>query len=193
MNNRKKTFTVTMCALFTALTAICSQIQIPLPEIPINLALFAVFMSGALLGAGYGALSMITFVLLGAVGIPVFAGAKGGLAAVTGATGGYIIGYIVCAWLTGFIIKHTSNKIYIMVIAMIIGLAACYILGTIWYMIISGNALKVSLTYCVIPFLPGDAIKIMLAAVISNRIRHMVDDIYELNPCKTGYIDEKKV
>lgn len=184
MNNRKKTLSITMCALFTALTAVCSQIQISLPQIPINLALFAVFMAGAILGAGYGAMSMITFVLLGAVGVPVFAGAKGGLAAVTGATGGYIIGYIVCAFLTGFIIKYTSDKVYMMIIAMVIGLAACYTLGTIWFIIISGNSLKVSLTYCVYPFLLGDAIKITLASLISNRVRHMVSDIYELNPCK---------
>lgn len=184
MNNRKKTLTITMCALFTALTAVCSQIQIPLPQIPINLALFAVFMAGAVLGGGYGALSMAAFVLLGAVGVPVFAGFKGGFAAVTGATGGYIIGYVVCAWLTGFIIRHTNDKIYMMIIAMIIGLAACYILGTAWFMTISGNSLKVSLSYCVLPFLPGDAVKITLAAFMANRVRHMVSSIYELNPCK---------
>lgn len=184
MNNSKRTITITMCALFTALTAVCSQIQIPLPQIPINLALFAVGMAGALLGAGYGALSMIVYVLLGAVGVPVFAGFKGGFAAVTGPTGGYIVGYIACAWLVGFIIKHTNDKIYMMVIAMVAGYAVCYILGTAWYMTISGNSLKVALTYCVFPFLPGDAVKIILATLISNRVRHLAGEIYELNTNK---------
>ena len=90
--DRKKTFKITMCALFAALTAICSQIQIPLPQIPINLALFSVCMAGAVLGAGYGSLSIIVYVLLGAVGVPVFAGFKGGFATITGPTGGYIVG-----------------------------------------------------------------------------------------------------
>lgn len=184
MDNRKRTLTITMCALFTALTAVCSQIQIPLPQIPINLALFAVGMAGAILGAGYGALSMTAYVLLGAVGVPVFAGFKGGLAALTGATGGYIIGYIVCAWLVGFIIRHTNDKIYTMIIAMIIGFFACYVFGTAWYMMVSGNPLKVSLTYCVLPFLPGDAIKAILASLVSNRVMHMVGDIYEFNTDK---------
>ncbi len=182
--DKKKTLKITMCALFAALTAVCSQIQIPLPQIPLNLAIFAVCMVGAVLGAGYGAVSMIVYVLLGAVGVPVFAGLKGGFGAITGPTGGYIIGYIICVWLTGFIIKHTKGKIYQMAIAMVIGIAACYVLGTIWFIILTGNSLMVSLGYCVLPFLPGDAVKVILASTISAKLRHSITDVYELNPCK---------
>ena len=182
--DRKKTFKITMCALFAALTAICSQIQIPLPQIPINLALFSVCMAGAVLGAGYGSLSIIVYVLLGAVGVPVFVGFKGGFATITGPTGGYIVGYIVCAFVTGFIIKFTKGKIYHMALAMVVGIALCYVLGTIWFMILTGNSLVVSLGYCVLPFLPGDAIKIVLASTITYRLRHSVVNVYELNPSK---------
>ncbi|MEG2144157.1 MAG: biotin transporter BioY, partial [Oscillospiraceae bacterium] len=83
-----------LCALFAALTGVCSQILIPLPMIPINLALFSVHVAGVLLGAKYGSLSMLVYVLLGALGAPVFAGFKGGFGILFGKTGGYIIGYI---------------------------------------------------------------------------------------------------
>lgn len=169
--NRGKTLRITLCALFAALTAICSQIQIPLPNIPINLALFAVFMAGAILGTGYGTMSIVVYVLLGAAGVPVFAGFKGGLGALTGATGGYIIGYILCAFLTGFLIRCIGGKLYQMVIAMVIGLVACYGLGTIWFMILTGNSAAASISVCVLPFLPGDAVKIALAALLSVRLR----------------------
>lgn len=175
--NKKKSLKITLCALFAAFTAICSQIQIPLPYIPINLALLAVFMAGAILGVGYGTTSMCVYVLMGAVGVPVFAGFKGGLGALTGATGGYIVGYIVCAFIIGIIIKYTGAKIYNMVIAIIIGMAACYILGTVWFIVLTGNTLVSSLSICVLPFLPGDAVKIALASILSVRLRSVVNSI----------------
>ena len=184
MSSRNKTLKITMCALFAALTGICSQIQIPLPQIPINLALFAVFMAGAVLGPIYGSLSIIVYVLLGIVGVPVFAGFKGGLGTITGPTGGYIIGYILCACLVGVIVKYTRDKIYQLCFAMVVGLTGCYILGTIWFMILSGNSLLVSLGYCVFPFLPGDVIKIILASIISIKLRSNIIEIYNLNKIK---------
>lgn len=173
-----KNLKITLCALFAALTAIFSQIQIPLPNIPINLALLAVFMAGAILGAGYGTTSMIVYVLLGAVGVPVFAGFKGGLGTITGATGGYIVGYIVCAFIIGIVIRYTGAEIYNIAIAIIIGLAVCYTLGTVWFIILTGNSLISSLSVCVLPFLPGDAIKIGLASILSVRLRNVVNNTF---------------
>ena len=174
--NQNQAQTITVCALFTAFTAICSQIQIPIPPIPINLGLLAVFLAGALLGAKYGACSILVYVLLGAVGVPVFVGMKGGLATLTGATGGYIIGYVACAWITGFIIKRVKNKFYLVAGAMALGLAVCYAFGTIWYMYISGNPLQVALGYCVLPFLPGDAGKIVVATLLTKRLRKIIEE-----------------
>lgn len=175
--NNKKSLKITLCALFAAFTAICSQIQIALPYVPINLALLAVFMSGAILGAGYGTTSMCVYVLMGAAGVPVFAGFKGGLGALTGATGGYIVGYILCAFITGIIIKCSGTKVYNMVIAMVIGLTVCYLLGTVWFIILTGNSLMAALSVCVFPFLPGDAVKIALASILSLRLRSVVNNI----------------
>ena len=115
MINKNKTILITMCALFAALLAVCSQIQIPLEFIPINLALFAVYLAGIILGPWAGASSVSVFVLLGVAGVPVFAGFKGGLGAITGPTGGYIVGYIFAALVTGFVVRITNDKIYMMV------------------------------------------------------------------------------
>lgn len=160
-----------LAALFAALTAICSQIQIPLPMVPINLALFAVHLCGALLGAKWGALSMAAYALLGAAGVPVFAGFLSGPAVLFGKTGGYILGYILCALLVGLLSRRLGFTMKGLCLSMVIGVAVCYAFGTIWFMVITGMNLAASMTYCVIPFLPGDVVKILLAAVLALRLR----------------------
>ena len=160
-----------LAALFAALTAVCSQIQIPLPMIPINLALFAVHLCGALLGAKWGALSMAVYALLGAVGVPVFAGFGSGPAVLFGQTGGYIIGYILCAAIVGLLSRRLGFTFPKLCLSMVIGVAVCYVFGTAWFMVISGLNLATSLSYCVLPFLPGDAVKILLAAFLALRLR----------------------
>lgn len=160
-----------LAGLMAALCAICSQIQIPLPMIPLNLALLSVFLSGALLGPKTGALSMLTYALLGAAGIPVFAGFKAGPAALFGKTGGYILGYILCALLCGALPRRLGFTMKGLCLSMLCGLAACYTFGTVWFMLLTHLPLAASLSYCVLPFLPGDAIKIVLAAFLALRLR----------------------
>lgn len=173
MNN--KTRTLVFCAMFTALTAICSQIAIPLPgDVPLSLATFVVMLSGALLGRFGGAVSMIVYVLLGAVGVPVFAGFRGGLDRVVGPTGGYIIGYIFMALVIGLIVSFLGTRFWASAFAMLTGAVVCYAFGTAWYMISTGSALWPALLACVIPFLPGDAIKIGLAAVCTARLKRFI-------------------
>lgn len=166
-----KTKVLTTSAMFVALTAICSQIQIPLPMVPINLALFAVYLAGTILGPKYGTLSILTYILLGGIGAPVFAGFSGGFGKIVGPTGGYIIGYILVALIVGLITMKFGYSWWKLSLAMILGLFACYFVGTAWFMYITGNSLAVSMTYCVIPFLPGDAIKIILATALTMRLR----------------------
>lgn len=160
-----------LAAVFAALTGILTQIQIPVDMVPINLALFSVFLAGALLGHKYGALAMVVYVLLGAVGLPVFSGFSGGLHKLVGPTGGYIVGYVACAFLVGFLSRRWSLRFTMLAIAMILGTLACYALGTAWFMIVTGRDLATSLGLCVIPFLPGDAAKILLAALLAGRLR----------------------
>lgn len=160
-----------LAALMAALTAVCSQILIPLPPIPINLALFAVHLCGALLGARYGMLSMAVYALLGAVGVPVFAGFGSGPAALFGKTGGYILGYVLCAGVVGALSRRLGFTFPRLCVCMTVGLLVCYAFGTAWFMALTGTGLAASLSYCVLPFLPGDALKIALAATLALRLR----------------------
>ena len=159
-----------MCALFAALTGICSQIQIPLPMVPINLALFAVHLCGAVLGARYAALSIVVYILLGMAGLPVFAGFAGGVGVLFGKTGGYILGYVLDALVVGFLVSKWGRGFLKCCGAMVVGLLVCYAFGTLWFMYITGMGLWMSLVYCVFPFLAGDAIKIMLASYLAGRL-----------------------
>ena len=165
-----------LCALFAALTAVCSMISIPLPftPVPINLATLSVFLAGGLLGSRYGALSQLVYVLLGAIGLPVFHSFTGGLSILTGPTGGYIIGYIAAAWLIGFLIEKLGNDFYKIIISMIEGLIICYTLGTLWFMYITSTGLTAALMMCVVPFLIGDAIKIIAAAILVKRLHKLI-------------------
>ena len=158
-------------ALFTALTAVCSQLQIPLPMIPINLALFAVYLSGAMLGAKWGALSMIAYALLGAIGVPVFVGFGSGPATLFGRTGGYILGYVFAAGIVGMLSRRWGMTFGRLCACMLLGMLTCYLFGTIWFMVLTGMNLMTSLSYCVFPFLPGDAVKIALASLMAVRLK----------------------
>lgn len=169
------TYELVLCALCAAVTCILAPISVPLAgEVPISLATFAVLLSGILLGGRFGAISQLVYVLLGSVGVPVFAGWTGGIGITLGVTGGYIIGYILMAFVAGLLYhlfgRNASGprKYAAMFVSMVLATAALYILGTVWFMAQTGMTLAASLAACVIPFLPGDLIKIiavMLAAL----------------------------
>lgn len=167
-NNRTKM--ITLCALFTAFTAICSQIQIPLPMVPINLALFSIHLAAILLGGKYGTFSILAYLLLGLIGIPVFAGFTGGVGVLFGKTGGYIIGFILDVPVIALILRGKKASFPKLCLAMIAGTLTCYAFGTVWFMFLTKMNLWTSLLYCVIPFLPGDAVKIILCAVTAPKL-----------------------
>ena len=149
---------------------VCSWITIPLPftPIPINLGTFATFMAGGLLGKRYGAYSIISYVLLGAIGLPVFAGFGAGLGTLAGPTGGFIIGFILCAFISGFAATRPPRAFRIL-LCLTLGLIACYACGIVWFMISTGASLKASLLSCVVTFLFGDALKILLAFILLKK------------------------
>lgn len=150
------------CAMFSALLAVCSQISIPLNPVPINLALLAVLLCGGLLGKKYASVSVIVYILLGAVGVPVFASLKGGLAVLAGPTGGYIAGYVIAAFVTGFFFEK-SDKFYVLIPGMVLAVLMCYAFGTLWYIFVTKAKFVTALASCVLPFLPLDFVKIMLS------------------------------
>ena len=128
-------------------------------------------LSGALLGWKYGALSMVVYALLGVIGVPVFAGFGSGPAVLFGKTGGYILGYSLCALIVGALSRKFAFNFKTHCLSMVLGVAVCYAFGTIWFMAVTGLNLATSMSYCVIPFLPGDAVKILLAAFLALRLR----------------------
>ncbi len=174
--SRSNVTVLALCALFTALTAICSWISIPLPftPVPVNLATFAVMLSGCILGPVYGTLAQIVYVLLGAIGAPVFSGGAGGLGIIAGPTGGYIICYMILAAVCGFITHMNSSaakpSIVKIALAMILGTLLLYTAGTIWFMYVTGNKILPSLMMCVVPYLPGDALKMIVGIAIIKRL-----------------------
>ena len=154
------THDLVLCALCAAVTCILAPLSVPLAgEVPISLATFAVLLSGILLGAKLGGLSQLIYVLLGSVGVPVFAGWTGGIGITLGVTGGYIIGYIPMAFVAGLLYhKFGRNE------------SGLYILGTAWFMAQTKMTLAASLAACVIPFLPGDLIKIVAVMLVAPPI-----------------------
>ena len=169
--NGRNTRRMVYCALFAALIAVFAQIQIPMAPVPVSLATFGVMLCGLLLGWKWGAVTIAVYILLGAVGAPVFAGFRGGAATLAGPTGGYIIGYLPYAVLAGLGVAAWQEKYGGRCVLLILGTIACYALGTGWFMIQSGRSLADSLTLCVLPFLPGDAAKIALASFLAPRLR----------------------
>jgi biotin transport system substrate-specific component len=165
---------ITLVGIFTALTAIFAQVSIPIPfsPVPITLSIFAVFMTSIILGKKCGTMSMLIYVLIGAIGVPVFAGLSGGFDIIAGPKGGYILSYPIMAFLIGMIIekkKEASSTDLIGIL--VVGLIICYSLGATWLAItIKADAAK-AISVGVAPFLPLDLLKIVLAAVVGNQVR----------------------
>jgi len=175
----KKTTKLIMAALFAALTGVCSWIAIPLPftQVPIVLATMVTTLAGGLLGPKYGTFSMIVYVLLGAIGAPVFHNFSGGLGVIVGPTGGYIVGYITSAFICGILLNIICSKKLTrwgIAISGVAGLASCYAIGTAWFMISSGTGLIASLIMCVIPFLIGDVLKTIAAVLLIKKLRPII-------------------
>ena len=139
--------------------------------------LFPVALAALLFGIQVGVTSQAVYVLLGAVGLPVFSGFRGGLSALAGPTGGYIIGYILCALLAGVIIKYSKEKsVPMLVLAAVAGTLICYLFGTIWFVYQQKTTFAAALSLCVFPFLPGDAVKIALDTLIVRKISKTVNN-----------------
>ncbi len=175
MNKKLTIKELILIALFVALTAIFSQIMIPINQIPINLATLSIFIVSGLFGAKVGGLSQFIYVLLGAIGVPVFAGFTGGYAIILGPTGGYIIGYIVGAIVIGLLKELLHRTVLGYAISMLLGLLSCYILGTVWFIFITKTNLISAIILCVLPYIPGDLMKIVLAIFLIKRLERVVN------------------
>lgn len=155
-----------MCltALMTALICIAAPLTVPVGVVPVSLATLAVYLAGALLGARRGTMAVALYILIGMIGLPVFSGFGAGLQKLAGPTGGYLAGYLICAAVVGFAADRRLGRGWILSVSMIAGTALCYGAGTAWFMFQTQLGFAESLANCVIPFLPGDVIKIIIAS-----------------------------
>jgi biotin transport system substrate-specific component len=174
-----KTLDLAYIGMFVALIAVCSWINIP-TTVPFTLQTFAVFATVAILGMRRGTIAVAVYIILGAVGVPVFSGFKGGLGTLFGTTGGYIVGFLFTALITGGIIKAFGKKIWVMAVAMVLGLVACYAFGTVWFILVytstkSAIDIMTALTWCVIPFIIPDLCKIALAILLEKRVGRFIN------------------
>lgn len=176
---RVKTKDLVYIAAGAALMAVCSWISVPLPSTPatapFTLQTFAVFAVTGLLGTKRGVSSVLLYILLGLVGLPVFAGFRGGPAALVGTTGGYIIGFAFTALAVGLITGRKGKSVLWLAVAMTAGLGLCYAFGTAWFMAVylrskGAVALGTVLAWCVLPYIIPDAAKMALAIVTVRRL-----------------------
>lgn len=166
-----KHINLAVTAIAAAILCVFSPISLPMGSIPISLALFAIAFISCVLPWKQSVAAVIIYILLGACGLPVFSGFIGGFQQITGITGGFIIGYIPCSLIVSLLVGRYAEKKIIYPISMILGIAICYLSGTIWYSIQTSTAFSASLAVCVLPFIIGDIIKISVASAMGSAIR----------------------
>lgn len=190
--DRRKLFIKDICyiALFAAVIVICSWIAIPISEISITLQTMGVCMAAGFLGWKRGTLCVICYILLGICCVPVFSGFKNFYALIASASAGYVIGFIFTAFIVGLVsdkmhlignrVKGNAAKqivqLIILALAMAVGVAVCYVFGTLWFMLIykgsvTTSNLQIALTYCVYPYIIPDLVKIVLATFLVNYLK----------------------
>lgn len=169
-----------LCGLFAAFTAVFSQISLPIGPVPISCSLIAVYLAGLFLPVKTAALSQLVYLLLGIVGVPVFAGFQSGAARLAGPTGGYLLVYPVIALLLSLAMvvydKKMASKSFaaraaFIVGALLVSLVVCYAAGTAWFTVFSGSSFQKAMSLTVLPFIAGDIAKIVLCTVVTLSAR----------------------
>ncbi len=175
MNNskiRNMTFTALMSAALCIIAPF--SIHLPFSPVPISAALFVIYLFSIILGAKKAIVGVGLYLVLGAVGLPVFTDFSGGLGKLMGPTGGYAIGYIFIALFTGIFADIFKDKAFINILGMILGTAICYALGTIWLSFSAHMNFMQAFFIGVIPYIPADMIKIIIAYTIGQRIKRYI-------------------
>ncbi len=178
-----------LAGLFAALIAISSQVAIPIGPVPHTLQVFFVMLAGLVLGGRWGFTSVAVWVLLGLFGLPVFAQGKAGLPVLVGPTGGFLVGFMLCAFVVGWLTEQARVSVVKTICSMLLGLAVVYIFGLAGFMASFAYFLQKpmswsqAMTLAVVPFLPFDFIKTLMAAYIGVKVRRALD--------RAGYIQNR--
>ena len=167
-----------LASMFGAATAAGAYIMIPLPLVPITLQTLFLNLAAALLGGRLGALSQVVYVLIGIIGLPVFAGGKAGFGVVLGPTGGYLIGFIAAGYVVGKLIELKENPGFIWTAcAMLIGMIVIYGCGITQLSIVARLSVGKAVAVGALPFLIGDGIKILAAVFLSIKLKNIITPV----------------
>lgn len=172
--SKAKTTTLVLIGLMAAITCIMGPFSIPLPFnlVPISLTNLVIYFTMYILGMKKGTISYCIYLLIGLVGLPVFSAFTGGAGKLLGPTGGYLIGFIFLALISGFFIDKWGNNMWLCMTGMVLGTIVCYIFGTIWLAYQAHMNFETALWAGVIPFIPGDVIKMIMAMLLGPQIRN---------------------
>lgn len=177
MKRRQKAsvYPLVMTGMMAAVIAVTAPFALPVGPVPISLCSLLVCLAGYVLGWKLGTVSVLVYVLLGAVGMPVFSGFAGGVGQLFGPTGGYIIGYLPLALLAGWPVDRFPGRRWLHLLGMVLGTGVLYALGTVWYCVQTDVAVSAALGLCVLPFLPGDLLKLAAAAAAGPMLRRRLE------------------
>lgn len=163
----KRLYRMVKVALMAAVLSVLSPLSLPIGPVAVTLAIFAVCLTGLLLGPLDGTVATLLYIAIGAVGLPVFSGFRAGFSVLIGPTGGYIYGYLLCAFLSGLLAKRRFLSFF----GMMLGVLLCYTVGTTQFMIVTGYGFPAAMSACVLPFIPFDLCKILAAFLIAPVLR----------------------
>lgn len=168
-----KVKTIVLTGLMTALICVAGPLSVPLPfsPVPISLTNLAIYFTVYVMGTKRGTMSYLIYLLIGFIGIPVFSSFTSGPGKLLGATGGYLIGFIFMSLICGYFIEKWPSKLYFHFFGMLLGTIVSYIFGTLWLGFQAGMSLKAAALAGVLPFLPGDILKILLAALAGPQLK----------------------
>lgn len=178
----QNTASLTLIALMTAITCILGPLSIAIPfsPVPISFTNLAIFLSAIMLGWKRGTVSFLVYLLIGFAGVPVFSSFTSGPAKLLGPTGGYLIGFIFLALAAGFFVDKFPGKPYMHVLGMVLGMIITYLLGSVWLAYQANMTFQAALFAGVIPYIPGDIVKIIVAEILGTTIKKQVK--------KAGYL-----
>lgn len=164
---------MTLTGLMSAIICIMAPFSVILPisPVPISLCTLAIYFAAMVLGMKQGLLSVLLYILLGLAGLPVFSGFTGGIGRLLGPTGGYILGYLFLALICGFFADKWPRRFFPNFVGMLLGTAACYAIGTLWLACQSNISITAAFGSTVLPFLPGDLVKLLMAIFIGRQVR----------------------
>lgn len=171
MRKKSGIYSMTVTAVMAAILAVISPFALFLGPVPVSLCTLGICLGVYVLGRRRGTAAVLVYILMGAAGMPVFGGFTGGAGRLLGPTGGYVLGYLALAAIAGAVIDRFPERRAAHILGMAAGTGALYLMGTVWYCLQAGQGLHAAVAVCVLPFLPGDCVKIAAAAAIGPALR----------------------